>query len=88
MSEYLQLSPGRFAFAFGLIGGLGVLLFGWAGWLWGYGILLIKLWSSVYIGFAPTFMGGIIGGVWAFVDFFLFAWLVAIIYNISFRASR
>ena len=76
-----SLSPGRFGFAFGLLWGIGWLLVGWAGALWGYAVPLIRVWGTAYLGYAPTFWGAIIGGVWGFIDFFIFAWLVALVYN-------
>ncbi len=79
--NHCRLCPGKFGFALGLIWGLGTLLLGWAGWLWGYGIAVIVIWSHVYLGYSPTFVGGIIGGIWGFVDFFVFGLLVAWIYN-------
>lgn len=76
-----RLSAVKFGFAFGLFWGLGMLGVGWAGWLWNYGVDFINVWGSVYLGFKPTFVGGIIGGIWGFVDFFVFTWLVALVYN-------
>lgn len=75
------LSPLRFGFAFGLIWGLGLLLLGWSGWLFAYGLPWIRLMGTVYLGFHPTFIGGIIGAIWGFVDFFIFGLLVALVYN-------
>lgn len=77
----MKLCAGKFGFAFGLIWALGMLLLGWAAWLWGYGTPLVALWSTVYLGYAPTFLGGIYGALWGFVDFFIFGWLVIVVYN-------
>lgn len=79
--NYARLAPGRFGFAWGLIWALGILLIGWAAWLWGYGMLFVRVLGSCYLGYAPTFLGAILGAIWGFVDFFIFAWLVALIYN-------
>ncbi len=76
-----RLSIRRLGFAFGLIWGLGMLLMGWAGWLSGFGVPMTRMWGTVYIGFAPTFVGGILGFIWGFIDFFIFGALVAWVYN-------
>lgn len=86
-NECARLMPARFGFAWGLMWGLGWMLLGWAGWVWGYALPLIKIMSSAYLGFAPTFMGGVIGGVEGFIDVFIFAWLVALIYNCCCKGS-
>ncbi len=77
----LRLRPVKLGFAFGLIWGLGWFLVGLAGWLFGYGMLMIHVMSSIYLGYAPTLIGSIVGGVLGFVDAFIFAWLVALVYN-------
>lgn len=76
-----RFCPGRFGFAFGLIWALGILLMGWAAWLWNYGVDFVNVMGSVYLGFKPTFVGAIIGAIWGFIDLFIFAWLVALVYN-------
>ncbi len=76
-----RLSPARLGFAFGLLGGLDLLLLGWAGWVWGFAAPFINILGSAYLGYSPTFLGGIVGGIWGFIDFFIFFWLAALIYN-------
>jgi hypothetical protein len=80
-TETMKLSACKFGFAFGAIWALGVLLLGWSAWLCGYGSAFVALFSSVYLGYAASFLGAIFGALWGFVDFFIFAWLVAIVYN-------
>lgn len=81
-----RLAPAKFGFAWGLMWGLGVLLMGWASWLWSYGDGFVKLFANCYVGYAPTFLGGLIGGLWGFIDFFIFTWLVALVYNACCKA--
>lgn len=76
------LSASRFGFALALIGGLATLLLGWAGWWWGWGVLYTRVLSSAYIGLAPTFLGGIYGFIWAFVELFILGALIAWVYNL------
>lgn len=79
--NYARLAPGKFGFAWGLIWALGLLLLGWAAWLWGFAVPFVQMMGHGYVGYAPTFLGAIWGALWGFVDFFIFAWLVALVYN-------
>lgn len=53
------------ALALGSVWALGVLITGWAAAV-GWGTLFVKTMASIYIGYKPGFVGGIIGGIWAF----------------------
>lgn len=75
------LKPCAFGCALGLIWGLGMLLLGWLGWLFNCGLPMIHVFGSVYYGFSPSFWGGVLGGLWGAVDFFIFGALVAWVYN-------
>ncbi len=44
-----------------------MLFLGWAS-IFGLGTSLVNIISSVYVGFAPTVLGGIVGAVWGFID--------------------
>ena len=46
-----------------------------------YGAAFITTLESVYIGYKATLVGGLIGFAWGFVDFFVFGFLIAFIYN-------
>ena len=69
-----------------LAGGLGVswalciLLAGWASAL-GWGERFVEVMSSVYIGYASSFFGGIIGAAWGLIDGALGGAVIAIVYN-------
>ena len=69
------------ALAFGLTWGIGVMLLGWVSGI-GWGGRLVDVLSSVYVGYASTFLGGLIGGAWAFVDGFIAGLLLAFLYNV------
>jgi hypothetical protein len=66
--------------------GLGVswaacmLFVGWAS-IFGWGTKFVELMSSVYVGFAPTFLGGIIGAIWGFIDGAIGGAIIAFVYN-------
>lgn len=67
--------------AFGCTWTIGILLLGWIGWLSGWGVAMIEVLGSVYLGYDPTFWGTVIGGIWAFVDGFIGGIILAAIYN-------
>jgi hypothetical protein len=70
----------------GLAVGLGVswsalvLFIGWVS-VTGWGTNVVDVLSSLYIGYAPTFLGGIIGAIWAFVDGAIGGLIIALVYN-------
>jgi hypothetical protein len=76
--QKLQIFP--LAVALGVTWALGILLLGWAGGL-GWGTELVNVMSSLYIGYGPSFVGGIIGGIWALVDGAIGGAVIALIYN-------
>jgi hypothetical protein len=64
----------------GITWGLGMVCLGWiaaAGW----GVKIVEALSSLYLGFAATFVGGLIGGLWGFADAFLAGLVLAFPYN-------
>jgi hypothetical protein len=75
------LKPIKFGFALGLWWGVGMLLASWGAWLFNWGNIWVHVMSSFYIGMAPSLIGGIIGLVWGFIDFFIFGLLIAWTYN-------
>lgn len=81
MSGYKRLCSPAVGIAFGIVSGLSILLFAWAGWLWGYGTALTTQFAEAYIGYAPTFVGGLLGGLWGLVEGFIAGIIFAWIYN-------
>ena len=49
--------------------------------MYGYGIPMINLFESVYIGFAISWKGAFIGAIWGFVDAFIGCYIFAWLYN-------
>lgn len=49
--------------------------------MWGWSADLVKVFSSLYIGYNASVLGAIIGGVWAFCDGFLAGVIIAWVYN-------
>jgi hypothetical protein len=76
-----------FALAGGIVWGAGVMFLGWiAAFNWGRA--LEGVFASLYIGYGPSFLGGVIGGVWAFFDGLIAAALIAWLYNILSAGRR
>ncbi len=67
--------------AFGVTWALGVFLLGLAAGLFDWGVPVVAVLSSVYIGYSPTFVGSITGAVWGFVDGFIGGVIIAWLYN-------
>ena len=49
--------------------------------LFGWGTNFLNTMSSVYLGSAPTFVGAVIAGIWAFTDGLIGGALIAWLYN-------
>ena len=69
----------KFGMAFGIPNAIFMLALGWAGWLFGYGLIVINQSATLYQGFSPTFLGGIVGALWGFVLGFIFGYLFGIV---------
>ena len=50
-------------------------------WLFGWGREIVELASSLYLGYAATCLGTIIGTTWAFIDGFIGGVIIAWLYN-------
>lgn len=70
-----------FSLALGITWGLLMIFAGWTG-MFGWGHLFVKTMRSVYIGYTPTFFGGIIGGLWGFVYGFIIGAVFSFFYNL------
>lgn len=75
-----KLNVKALAAGLGAVWGLYMLFAGWAS-MFGWGTKFVDVMSSVYIGFAPTFSGGIIGAIWGFFDAAVAGAIIAIVYN-------
>lgn len=75
-----KLDVKAFALAWGISFGAYALFLGWVS-VSGWGAGLVNLISSLYIGYAPGFVGGIIGGIWAFFDGAIGGAIIALVYN-------
>jgi len=68
------------AMAVGITWCISMLFLGWVS-IFGWGKALVELLSSLYIGYKPTLLGGIIGGLWGLIDGAIGGAIFALIYN-------
>ncbi len=64
----------------GITWSLAMLCIGWAA-IFGWGESFVQMMGSIYIGFEPTFLGGLIGAVWGFFDGAIGGAIIALVYN-------
>ncbi|KYK27153.1 hypothetical protein AYK26_00470 [Euryarchaeota archaeon SM23-78] len=76
-----KLSVKGFAIAFGVSWGLLVLSIDWFAALFKWGTSLANGLSSLYLWSGPSFLGGIIGALWGFVDGAIGGAIIALVYN-------
>ncbi|NCO11154.1 hypothetical protein CO038_00265 [Candidatus Pacearchaeota archaeon CG_4_9_14_0_2_um_filter_39_13] len=76
-----SLNTRKLALSLGIVSALGAFLLGITSSLWGWGSAIVSVASSLYIGYDSTFLGAVIGAVWAFIDGFIGGWLIAWVYN-------
>ena len=69
-----------FGLAFGGATAIAMLFLGIAA-AFGWGASLVDLFASLYIGFAPTVGGTILGILWGFADGFIGGVILAALYN-------
>ena len=67
--------------ALGIVWGAYIFTLGLIATIWHYGVELVQLTSSMYLGYQATITGSILGGLWGFVDGFIFGFLVCLIYK-------
>jgi hypothetical protein len=76
----LRLSIKGLAISVGVAWAAIVLFIGWVA-IFGWGTKVVEVMSALYIGYAPTWLGGIIGAAWAFVDGAIGGLIIALVYN-------
>ena len=70
----------KIAVALGLAAALWIFVLGLLGMWFGYGLSMIHMLGSVYIGFEATWLGSVIGAAWAFAKTFLFIVVAGFMY--------
>ena len=84
----MRLCPFSLGIGIGVASGIFMIAFAWAAWLWGFGAAMIDQYSAFYYGYAPTFVGGLIGGIWGLVEGFIFGVIVALFYDLVARCCK
>lgn len=82
-TQFARLSPVRVGLALGFIWGLSLFILALISLnTIYYGHPFIQALDSIYIYYSPTVEGAFVGFCWGFLDFFIFGWLVAKVYNL------
>jgi hypothetical protein len=83
----MKLNVKALAFSLAITCGLYLLFLGWVA-TFGWGKELVSTLSSLYIGYEPSFVGGIIGAIWGFVDGIIAGVIIGFIYNAIFKEKK
>ena len=77
-----KLNVKALALALGISWAVCMLFTGWV-LMFGWGVKFVEVMSSIYIGFTPIFLSGIIGTIWGFIDGVIsgVGVIIAFIYN-------
>ncbi|CAJ37739.1 bacteriophage holin [Methanocella arvoryzae] len=76
-----ELRPTALGLTAGILWGLAVLVTGLTAALFGYGLKFVDVVGSFYLGYEPTVIGSILGGVWGFFDGLIGGFVFALLYN-------
>lgn len=71
----------KLALSIGITWALAIFLLGLVAMIWGWGAEAVAGLGTLYFGYDSTFLGSIIGAIWAFVDGLICGVLIAWIYN-------
>lgn len=80
-----KLSPAAFGLALGVVWGSAVLIVGLLAHYFSYGTAFVTSMGIMYIGYEPSVLGSIIGGVMGFIDALIAGALIAWLYNLFLR---
>ncbi|MEX0961665.1 MAG: bacteriophage holin [Simkaniaceae bacterium] len=69
-----------FTLALGITWSFSILMAGWLA-AFGWGPPFVEVMGSFYIGYEPTFIGAIIGAIWAFFDGAIGGLIFSLFYN-------
>jgi len=75
-----RLNVKALTLALGFSWAICVLFAGWAA-IFGWGAGFVEIMSSMYIGYEASFIGGLVGAVWGFVDGAIAGLLISFLYN-------
>ncbi len=75
-----RLCPKSLALSIGIVWGFAILITGWLA-MTGWGYQFVDVLSSVYTGYGASFVGAIVGGIWAFFVGALLGWGIGCMHN-------
>lgn len=76
-----MLNAKNFGLACGILWAVVVLVMGWAAAWIGWTDSMVEVFSSLYIGYSASFVGALVGAVWAFFDGFIGGYIFVWLYN-------
>lgn len=77
----MRLKPLALGLALGVFWGFWMLLMGLLAYHFSYGRPFVEAMGTLYLGYEPSIMGSLIGGIIGFVDAFIAGLIVAWLYN-------
>jgi len=77
----MKLHAAKFGVALGIVWAFCCVFLSFSTMLFNWGNAWVDLLASLYIGYAPTVIGALIGMVWGFIDAFIGGLVVAWLYN-------
>lgn len=77
-----RLSPASLGLSLGFLSGLSMFILGLLATYYSYGKPFVAAVGALYVGYEPTLFGSFIGGVLAFINSFIFGFLIAWLYNL------
>ena len=76
-----KLSVTALAVSLGVTWAFYMMCVGWCA-MFGWGTRVVEVMATLYIGYAPTMLGGLIGALWGFIDGAIAGIIIALIYNL------
>jgi hypothetical protein len=80
--ESYKLCACALGIAIGVAKGLFLMILAWIAWIWSVGTPLVQYIGLFMHGYAPTLMGGFVGGGWGFLVGFISGLVVGWVYNL------
>lgn len=77
-----RLSPLAFGLSLGVVWGASVVIMGLLAHYFAYGTAFVTAVGVVYVGYEPSIMGSLIGGLFGFIDALVGGVIIAWLYNV------
>lgn len=76
-----RLQPGKLGIALGIVVSFFMVVLGLGAGLLGWGTPIVRIISSLYLGYDSSIKGLVVGMIWGFLDGFIGGYLFALVYN-------